>query len=92
MGCATGVCRWNNLRLDQVMESLPETEETEMGYQVFVYEGCYTSTKTGRIVAIAGRVLFGGQVFATKGAAQSAWYDTCPDRNDRMTIKEANRA
>ena len=59
----------------------------KMGYRVFVYEGCYTSTKTGRIVDLAGRVLFGGQVFATKAAAKSAWYDTCPERNDRMTIK-----
>jgi hypothetical protein len=64
----------------------------KMGYQVFVYEGCYTSTKTGRIVDLAGRVLFGGQMFATKAAAKSAWYDTCPERNDRMTIKAVSRA
>ena len=63
-----------------------------MGYQVFVYEGCYTSTKTGRIVDLAGRVLFGGQVFATKAAAELAWYDTSPERNDRMTIKAVSRA
>ena len=66
--------------------------EMKMGYQVFVYEGCCTSTKTGRIVDLAGRVLFGGQVFATKAAAKSAWYDTCPERNDRMTIKAVSRA
>jgi hypothetical protein len=57
------------------------------GYQVFEYEGSYTSTKTGRIVEIAGRVLFGGKIFRTKEAAKSAWYDTCPGRNDHKTIK-----
>ena len=57
------------------------------GYQVFIYEGSYTSTKTGRTVEIAGRVLFGGRVFKTRKAAESAWYDTCPGRNDSMTIK-----
>jgi hypothetical protein len=58
-----------------------------MGFQVFVYEGSYTSTKTGRTVEIAGRVLFGGQVFPTKKSAESAWYDSCPGRNDHKTIK-----
>ena len=58
------------------------------GYQVFVYEGCYTSMKTGRVIDLAGRVLFGGLVFPTKKAAKDAWYDTCPERNDRMTIKK----
>ncbi len=24
---------------------------------------------------------------ATEETAKSAWYDTCPERNDRMTIK-----
>ena len=62
-----------------------------MGFQVFVYEGSYTSTKTGRITDLAGRVLFGGQVFPTRKAAESAWYDTCPGRNDRMTIKAVNQ-
>lgn len=57
------------------------------GYQVFEYEGSYTSTKTGRIVEIGGRVLFGGKIFQTKKAAKSAWYDTCIGRNDSMTIK-----
>jgi hypothetical protein len=58
-----------------------------MGYQVFVYEGSYTSTKTGKVVEIAGRVLFGGHVFPTRKAAESAWYDTCPGRNDQKTIQ-----
>lgn len=60
-----------------------------MGYQVFTYEGSYTSTVTGQVREIPGRLLFGGQVFPTRKAAESAWYDTAPGRNDQMTIKGA---
>ncbi len=60
-----------------------------MGFQVFTYEGSYTSTVTGRVREIPGRVLFGGHVFATRKAAESAWYDTAPGRNDSMTIQRA---
>ena len=34
-----------------------------------------------------GQVLFGGHVFPTRKAAESAWYDTCPGRNDQKTIQ-----
>ena len=61
------------------------------GYQIFVYEGCYTSMKTGRITDIAGPILFGGRVFPTKKAARATWYDTCPGRNDRMTVKPLSK-
>lgn len=57
------------------------------GFQVFTYEGSYTSTVTGRTVELAGRALFGGEIFKTRKAAKSAWYDSAPGRNDSMTIK-----
>ena len=35
---------------------------------------------------IAERLLFGGQEFATKRAADAAWDDTAPGRNDRAVV------
>ncbi len=34
-------------------------------------------------------VLFGGHVYRTKAEAESAWYDTCPGRNDHATYVRA---
>jgi hypothetical protein len=55
-----------------------------VGWQVFVYAGTYSGAYPREIL---GRVLFGGQVFATRAEAESAWYDTAPGRNDRATFK-----
>ncbi len=35
---------------------------------------------------IPDRLLFGGQTFKTKRAADEAWYDTCPGCNDHHVV------
>ncbi len=55
-----------------------------MSYQVWSYRWS-RCTEAGPI-PIPEHLLFGGQEFSTKKAAESAWYDTMPGRNDKMVV------
>ena len=53
-------------------------------YQVWSYQWAQVTGNGAR--PIPSQLLFGGQEFATKKAAEFAWYDTCPGRNDKFVV------
>ena len=56
-------------------------------WQIWAYEWVDENGKP-----IPKRVLFGGQGFPTKGAAEAYWYDTAPGRNDKAVFIRSHLA